>query len=71
MRGNAAVIAVLHGAADRMVPPEGSRRFVDGGGQPDRSLIEYPEGYHALLADVEGGRVLEDIVGWMMARASM
>jgi alpha-beta hydrolase superfamily lysophospholipase len=64
-------VLVLHGAADRMVPPEGSRRFVAGGGQPDRGLIEYPEGYHALLADTDGRRVLEDIVQWMMARASM
>jgi alpha-beta hydrolase superfamily lysophospholipase len=64
-------VLVLHGAADRMVPPEGSRRFVAGSGQPDRDLIEYPEGYHALLADVDGGRVLEDIVRWMTARASM
>ncbi|MGH7515369.1 MAG: lysophospholipase [Gemmatimonadales bacterium] len=64
-------VLVLHGGADRMVPPEGSRRFVDGGGQPDRRLIEYPDGYHALLADVEGGRVLGDIVEWVLARAAM
>jgi alpha-beta hydrolase superfamily lysophospholipase len=44
---------------------------VAGGGQPDRDLIEYAEGYHALLADVDGGRVLDDIVRWMTARASM
>ena len=64
-------LLVLHGAADRMVPPEGSRDSWTAADSPTASLIEYPEGYHALLADVEGGRVLEDIVGWMMARASM
>jgi alpha-beta hydrolase superfamily lysophospholipase len=64
-------VLVLHGAADRMVPPDGSRRFVAGGGQPDRRLIEYPDGYHALLADVEGQRVLGDIIEWMTARASV
>jgi alpha-beta hydrolase superfamily lysophospholipase len=63
-------VLVLHGGSDRMVPPEGSRRFVAGSGQPDRRLIEYPGGYHALLADLDGQRVLEDIVGWMIARAS-
>ena len=33
-------VLVLHGSADRMVPPEGSRRFVAAGGQPDRRLID-------------------------------
>jgi alpha-beta hydrolase superfamily lysophospholipase len=62
-------VLVLHGGADRMVPPHGSRRFVAGAGQPDKRLIEYPEGYHALLADAGGARVLEDIAGWVEAHA--
>lgn len=63
-------LLVLHGAVDRMVPPDGSRRFVDATGQPDRRLIEYPEGYHALLADVGADRVLQDIAEWMTRRAT-
>jgi alpha-beta hydrolase superfamily lysophospholipase len=51
------------------VPPEGSRRFVAAGGQPDRRLIEYPDGYHALLADVNGAAVLQDVTDWILARA--
>ena len=62
---------LLHGAADRMVPPVGSRRFVGATGQPDRTLIEYPDGYHALLADVGGDQVLQDIAEWMARRADM
>lgn len=62
-------VLVLHGSSDRMVPPEGSRRFVAGGGQPDRRLIEYPDGYHALLADVGGAAVLQDVTDWILARA--
>ena len=58
-------LLVLHGAADRMVPPEGSRRFVAGVGRADARLIEYEGGYHALLADVDGGRVLADVAGWI------
>jgi alpha-beta hydrolase superfamily lysophospholipase len=61
-------LLVLHGAADRMVPPEGSRRFVGAAGQPDRRFIEYPEAYHALLADIGGDRVLQDIAEWMTRR---
>jgi alpha-beta hydrolase superfamily lysophospholipase len=64
-------ILMLHGAADRMVSPDGSRRFFGATGQPDRTLIEYPEAYHALLADVGGDRVLQDIAEWMTHRAAM
>jgi alpha-beta hydrolase superfamily lysophospholipase len=64
-------VLVLHGAADRMVPPDGSRRFLAATGQPDRTLIEYPEAYHALLADVGGDQVLRDIAEWMTHRADM
>lgn len=64
-------LLLLHGAADRMVPPEGSRQFFGASGQPDRCLIEYPEAYHALLADTAGDRVLQDIADWIARRTSM
>jgi acylglycerol lipase len=64
-------LLLLHGGADRMVPPDGSRRFVGATGQPDRTLIEYPRAYHALLADEGGDRVLQDIAEWMAGRAGM
>ncbi|HET7468346.1 MAG TPA: alpha/beta hydrolase [Gemmatimonadales bacterium] len=64
-------LLLLHGGADRMVPPDGSRRFVGATGQPDRTLIEYPRAYHALLADVGGDQVLQDIAEWMARRAGM
>jgi alpha-beta hydrolase superfamily lysophospholipase len=63
-------VLVLHGGADRMVPPEGSRRFIAGVGHPDKRLIEYPRAYHALLADDGGERVLADIGEWMVGRVS-
>ena len=61
-------LLIQHGAADRMVPPDGSRRFVARVGHPDRRLIEYPGAYHALLADLDGERVLADLAGWMFER---
>jgi alpha-beta hydrolase superfamily lysophospholipase len=64
-------ILVLHGAADRMVPPDGSRRFVGATGQPDRLLIEYSGAYHALLADRGGDQVLQDIAEWMTGHATV
>jgi alpha-beta hydrolase superfamily lysophospholipase len=62
-------VLVLHGGADRMVAPEGSRQFVGRMRQADRRLIEYPDAYHALLADLDRERVLADICEWIMNRS--
>lgn len=64
-------LLVLHGAADRLVPPDGSRAFVARArARPgaDVTYLEYPEGRHALLADLDGARVLADIAAWLAAR---
>lgn len=62
-------LLVLHGGADRMVPPEGSRRFVAAVGQADKRLVEYRGGYHALLADIGAEQVLADIGEWLIAHS--
>jgi len=59
-------VLVLHGGADRMVPPEGSRRFVAAAPLDKVRMIEYPGGYHALLADIDGERVLADLTAWLV-----
>jgi alpha-beta hydrolase superfamily lysophospholipase len=61
-------VLVLHGSADRMVPPEGSRAFVVRVGHPDRELREYPGAFHVLFADLDHERVLTDVERWIEAR---
>jgi alpha-beta hydrolase superfamily lysophospholipase len=61
-------LLILHGSADRMVTPEGSRDFIDRVGHPDHELREYPEGYHALFADHDRARVLDDLERWIVSR---
>ena len=61
-------LLVLHGSADRMVPPEGSRAFVAHVGHPDRELREYAGAYHVLFADLDHERVLTDVERWIEAR---
>ena len=61
-------VLILHGSADRMVAPEGSRAFIVRVGHPDHELREYPEGYHALFADHDRARVLDDLERWIVSR---
>jgi alpha-beta hydrolase superfamily lysophospholipase len=51
-----------------MVPPDGTRRFAAAVRHPDVRLIEYPEGYHVLFADLDRERVLGDLERWIAAR---
>ena len=62
-------VLLLHGGADRMVSPEGTRKFFARLAVADRELIEYPEAYHALLADLDSPSVLNDLARWIDARA--
>lgn len=63
-------LLVLHGAADRMVPPDGSRELAARARGPGRDvrLIEYEGAYHALFADQGRERVLGDVEEWLVAR---
>ena len=61
-------LLVLHGSADRMVPPDGSRTFIARVGHPDRELREYTGAYHVLFADLDRDRVLRDVEQWITAR---
>lgn len=60
-------VLVLHGSADRLVPPDGSREFMARVGHPDHELREYAGAYHVLLADLEHERVLADVERWIEA----
>jgi alpha-beta hydrolase superfamily lysophospholipase len=62
-----APVLVMHGSADRMVRPDGSRRFIATVGRADKRLIEYDGAYHALLADLDRERVLSDLGAWIAA----
>ena len=61
-------LLVLHGSADRMVPPDGSRAFVARVGHPDRELREYAGAFHVLFADLDRERVLTDVEQWIVER---
>jgi alpha-beta hydrolase superfamily lysophospholipase len=61
-------LLILHGTADRMVPPDGSRSFFAKARHPDKEFRDYPGSYHGLFADFGYQEVLRDLEGWIEAR---
>ena len=61
-------LLILHGSADRMVPPDGSREFFQKVRHPVREFREYPGAYHGLFADWDQEMVLADLERWLCVR---
>jgi alpha-beta hydrolase superfamily lysophospholipase len=66
--GITAPLLVVHGAEDRLVSAEGSRRLVKHVGSHDVELKVYPELFHEVFNEPERDRVLDDVTEWIAAR---
>ena len=60
-------VLILHGTADRVTLPAGSRQFHDTAGSADKTLKLYDGHVHDLLSDVGKETVMADITGWIDA----
>lgn len=58
-------ILLLHGAADRLNSPDGSRRFFEGIQGADKSLRIVPGGYHEPHNDLDHAEVMDDVAQWI------
>lgn len=58
-------LLILHGGADRIALPAGSKIFYEKVNYPDKLRIEYPGGYHNLHDDINYLEVITDLVDWM------
>lgn len=61
-------ILILHGTADALTDPEGSRRLYEHVGSKDKTLKLYDGLFHEILNEPEQRDVMEDVVTWMDAR---
>ena len=59
---------ILHGTADKVTKPEGSRYFHAHSGAQDKTLKLYEGHAHDMLNDLGKQQVLADIRQWMLAR---
>jgi alpha-beta hydrolase superfamily lysophospholipase len=61
-------LLILHGSADRMVPPDGSREFFSKVHSAGSEFREYAGAYHVLFADLNAREVLGDLLRWIESR---
>ena len=60
---------VMHGTADRLTNPEGSKELAARARTPDKTIKLYEGYYHDLLHEPERAAVLADIERWLDAHA--
>ena len=63
-----APLLIVHGAEDKLIPVEGSRRLLECVGPIDAHLKVYPELYHEVFNEPERAVVLDDVVSWIEVR---
>jgi alpha-beta hydrolase superfamily lysophospholipase len=63
-------VLVLHGTADVVTDPEGSKALVQRARATDKTLKLYDGLFHDLLHEPEKARVIADVTQWLEARAA-
>jgi alpha-beta hydrolase superfamily lysophospholipase len=58
---------VMHGEADRVVDPEGSREFCAAAPASRVKLLTYPDAYHEIFNDSVRKEVIRDLLAWLEA----
>jgi alpha-beta hydrolase superfamily lysophospholipase len=57
-------LLILHGSADEVTPPEGSKELYERTASSDRTLHVYPNLVHDLVHEPEKAQVIADIADW-------
>lgn len=61
-------VLFMHGTADRLADPEGSRLACQHASSADKTLKLYSGLYHEIFNEPEREQVFDDLVGWLLAR---
>jgi acylglycerol lipase len=61
-------LLAMHGTGDLMADPSATVELVERAGSADKTLRQIPDGYHALLRDLDRESTLDMIVDWIDAR---
>jgi alpha-beta hydrolase superfamily lysophospholipase len=60
-------ILIMHGAADRLSPPEGSQILYERVGSKDKTLKLYRDFYHEIFNEPGNMQVFADMESWLAA----
>jgi acylglycerol lipase len=63
-------VLILHGGADKVTPPDGSRALYRRARAEDKTLRIYDGLYHDLLHEPERAQVTGDVLGWLDRHAT-
>jgi alpha-beta hydrolase superfamily lysophospholipase len=63
-----APLLILHGGADKVTPPAGSRALHQKAASTDKTIKIYDGLYHDILHEPERERVIADIAAWVAQR---
>ncbi len=58
-------LLIIHGEADRIMPADSSRVFIERVSSPDKTRIVYNGGYHEPHNDIQHTQVMQDIEAWL------
>ena len=61
-------VLAMHGSADKVTPPHGSRDLIEAAASKDKMLKIYDGFFHDITHDVGSERVVQDIVKWVSDR---
>ena len=63
-------LLALHGTADRLTSPEGSKLIHEQAASVDKTLRLYPDLYHEVFNEPERDAVLAELTDWLAARSA-
>jgi lysophospholipase len=58
-------LLVMHGAADPITDPAGSREFVERAASTDKEFVLWPEDQHEIFNELDQVRVLQRLTDWL------
>lgn len=61
-------ILLLHGSDDKICPMSASKLIYEKAGSPDKTLKIYEDLYHEIHNETLYGRIMSDIIEWIMGR---
>jgi alpha-beta hydrolase superfamily lysophospholipase len=61
-------LLVMHGEADTITDPAGSREFVERASSADKQFIAWPDDQHEIFNELDRDQVIATLVEWLRAR---